>query len=116
MTFRILLNLSGPVSASARLSVNRPQKAVPTIGQYRPRTSPADGPSLCYTRLHTVGAWPASQPRLVLESYPELAEMGQSLRPDSSLRERRIEGDQWVDKMGAMGDPAWDSGIEETEL
>lgn len=30
--------------------------------------------------------------------------------------ERRIEGDQWVDKMGAMGDPAWDSGIEETEL
>lgn len=34
----------------------------------------------------------ASQPGLVLESYPELAEMSQSLRPDSSLRERRIEG------------------------
>ena len=30
--------------------------------------------------------------------------------------ERRIEGDQWVHKMGAMGDPARDSGIEETEL
>ena len=58
----------------------------------------------------------ANQPGLVLESYPELAEMGQSLRPDSSLGERRIEGDQWVHKMGAMGDPARDSGIEETEL
>ena len=34
----------------------------------------------------------ANQPGLVLESYPELAEMGQSLRPDSSLGERRIEG------------------------